>query len=142
MTTFIDRLFAHLANPAMQAMDAPAIQTFLAPSASHFPDGIRSLTEGISKATKSGDQLDLKMKKPLKVPITVAGMAIELEADELVNARVHGETLALSGIKGLRAGMGFMKMDLTGVRFHPDGRSYLVDLQTPMKTFNIKIPAF
>ena len=87
-----------------------------------------------------GDQVTMTIGKSVSAGIQIGGMPINLTTAEKITGKIHPSTLSLTQIKGLSAGMGLMKIDLQGVQFKKDGQSFLVNLETPMKTFSIKIP--
>lgn len=87
-----------------------------------------------------GDQVTMTIGKSVSAAIQIGGMPINLTTAEKITGKIHPAALSLTQIKGLSAGMGLMKIDLQGVQFKKDGQSFLVNLETPMKTFSIKIP--
>ncbi len=98
------------------------------------------LLSNISNVTSTGDQVTFNVGKKVSTALNIGGMPLNLTTAETITAKVNQTAMSLVDIKGLTASMGFMNIDLRGVKFKRDGNAFFVDLDTPMKTFSIKIP--
>lgn len=85
--------------------------------------------------------LTLNFSEESSTNLTLGGFTVQLKAEKIVQATIVPEEMGFSHISGLKAGTGFLQLELKGVFFKRDGDSFLVDLETNMKTFTIKIPS-
>lgn len=98
------------------------------------------LLSQIGSITSKESSVSFNIGKKISSPVQIGGMPLNLTASETITANINSSSMSMIDIKGLSASMGFMAVDLRGVKFKRDGQSFLVDLETPMKTFSIKIP--
>lgn len=136
----ISQVFALLHQPAGFSIPGAEVSELISPFLPKLNPELASLFGQIKTMEKSGQQLTLTLNQPEKTTLSIAGFTVDLFADEQISAAASPASLSLTGIKGLKAGMGLMKLDLQGVSFKRDGGAYLIDLQTAMKTFTVKIP--
>lgn len=121
-------------------LDAHDFTWLLDKAKSTMNSEIFSLLSQVSSIDLSGDHLTMSIGKSLSAPIQIGGFPINLTTGESITATVDPSNLSLKNIKGLTASMGLMKLNLQGVSFKKEGNAFMVNLDTPMKTFPIKIP--
>lgn len=139
-TNIVESFFEMFNGQSSVNLSSENISWLLGQAKSSMNSDLFQLFSKITGIESVGDQVTMTIGKSVSAGIQIGGMPINLVTGEKITAKIHPSTLSLTQIKGLSAGMGLMKIDLQGVQFKKDGQSFLVNLDTPMKTFSIKIP--
>jgi len=135
----IEQIFYILHQPGDLVLSASDVHGLISPYQTKLNPEIANLLASIQSVIKKGDQITINLTNPGKNTIQIAGFSVDLFAEQVMTATANPASLSLSSVKGLKAGMGLMKLELQGVQFKRDSGAFLVDLMTPMKTFTVKI---